>query len=376
MAKRSVEPWAKEWFWIDQICINQANPIEKCHQVSEMGDIYSMALATIVWPGPTAHTTKYTEEDRQLQTLLTSEDLILSRPFSSKSGTIIVAQHEQLPPSPSALRLLNMTSMALMTAVSTSAYWNRLWIVQEICLATEVRFILMNELWDFSDVYYVLHQWCKSSRYESTDDDEIHLHAEDVLRRLFEWAVQRAVQTSGQQRRWDDALQLASQTVCTEVLDNVYAMLGLVDEDLRFHPDYSKSPQELLKAILEKELENIWMCRIDPWHAVDNIILRWRHAGLPGPTRLVKHPPIAGGGRDSIGRHAHYDESEEARHDREERNGMRVFEALQVVIPPEFKKWSHHRSLGDSRAGPDRLSLSKLEEAEDLRKDRVWLWRV
>ncbi|KAF3035529.1 hypothetical protein E8E12_001283 [Didymella heteroderae] len=35
-----------EWIWIDQICIDQTQNDEKCHQVSQMGQLYSTAKST------------------------------------------------------------------------------------------------------------------------------------------------------------------------------------------------------------------------------------------------------------------------------------------------------------------------------------------
>ncbi|KAL0258806.1 hypothetical protein SLS55_006310 [Diplodia seriata] len=39
------------YLWIDQLCINQDDELERNHQVSMMGDIYSKAKRTLVWLG-------------------------------------------------------------------------------------------------------------------------------------------------------------------------------------------------------------------------------------------------------------------------------------------------------------------------------------
>lgn len=36
--------------WTDQTCVNQGFHEERCHQVNQMGKLYSIAEATIVWP--------------------------------------------------------------------------------------------------------------------------------------------------------------------------------------------------------------------------------------------------------------------------------------------------------------------------------------
>jgi hypothetical protein len=38
-------------FWIDNLCIDQDNPLEKNHQVHLMRDIYQKANSILVWLG-------------------------------------------------------------------------------------------------------------------------------------------------------------------------------------------------------------------------------------------------------------------------------------------------------------------------------------
>ena len=40
-----------EWIWIDQICINQDDDLERALQVSMMKDIYTSSEGTIIWLG-------------------------------------------------------------------------------------------------------------------------------------------------------------------------------------------------------------------------------------------------------------------------------------------------------------------------------------
>lgn len=40
-----------DFFWIDQLCINQADPVEKAAQVSVMGEIYSFTKQVVAWMG-------------------------------------------------------------------------------------------------------------------------------------------------------------------------------------------------------------------------------------------------------------------------------------------------------------------------------------
>lgn len=39
------------WIWIDAICINQADPVEKSEQVWQMQEVYRRTSRVIVWLG-------------------------------------------------------------------------------------------------------------------------------------------------------------------------------------------------------------------------------------------------------------------------------------------------------------------------------------
>lgn len=42
----------EEWFWIDQICINQVDQEEKSQQVCRMAEIYTKAQRVLIWLSP------------------------------------------------------------------------------------------------------------------------------------------------------------------------------------------------------------------------------------------------------------------------------------------------------------------------------------
>lgn len=43
-----------KWIWIDAICINQQDDVEKCHQIPLMGEIYAQASEVLSWLGETS----------------------------------------------------------------------------------------------------------------------------------------------------------------------------------------------------------------------------------------------------------------------------------------------------------------------------------
>ncbi|OAL46896.1 HET-domain-containing protein, partial [Pyrenochaeta sp. DS3sAY3a] len=96
------------YFWIDQLCINQADILERNHQVKLMGTIYSEALMTVIW----------LHDEGQLKS-----------PWELKC-TKIVDEDE--------LAFEHALSLTTYTRIVSHTYFSRLWIIQEILLARKV----------------------------------------------------------------------------------------------------------------------------------------------------------------------------------------------------------------------------------------------
>ncbi|KAF2679139.1 HET-domain-containing protein [Lentithecium fluviatile CBS 122367] len=99
------------YLWIDAICIDQTNDIERGYQVALMREIYSKAFKVTVWLGPS------TEDTRS--------HLLHLQYLSKFSKTIELHSWEP-----------DFTDFVL--ELCRRPYWHRVWIVQEFVLATEI----------------------------------------------------------------------------------------------------------------------------------------------------------------------------------------------------------------------------------------------
>ncbi|KAF2426505.1 heterokaryon incompatibility, partial [Tothia fuscella] len=107
-----------EWFWIDQICIDQSNMKERNHQVGMMGTIYQSAKLVVAWLGQSDKSSSRVMQQLKYQYTMTARGLVMSHthysiphPFGSD------LTHQEL------------------SAFSQRPYWSRLWIIQELVLA-------------------------------------------------------------------------------------------------------------------------------------------------------------------------------------------------------------------------------------------------
>lgn len=100
--------------WIDAICINQQDLMERNHQVAQMASIYSYATQVLVWLGEA-----------------TTESGIAMRFLSG-----FQSMHEELR-----VKQMHDARFDSLLKLCKLKYWNRLWIVQEVGLAENISIV-------------------------------------------------------------------------------------------------------------------------------------------------------------------------------------------------------------------------------------------
>jgi len=101
--------------WIDAICINQDDLVEKGHQVQRMGSIYRSSGKVLIWPGKLSS---------DILEMLRERQILPAAPRIDEATTLEVLNSSIVPSD----NFLN-TQIA---AFWSLPYWDRLWIVQEI----------------------------------------------------------------------------------------------------------------------------------------------------------------------------------------------------------------------------------------------------
>jgi len=188
----TTEPWGMSgtgkpsFYWIDQICINQDDPIERSNQVRIMDKIYKKAKMVLIWLGcdPTMMEAARWVRDRELdqeQAL----DTLLAHP-----------------------------------------YFSRIWIVQEIVLSVNSPLIVCGGI--------------------ELDWDRLIL-VEAALQPVFTVAV-RAILFGREPEKWrtlEGCISTYYEGNCHDPRDKVYALLGLTPERWRVRIDYTKEVLEV-----------------------------------------------------------------------------------------------------------------------------------
>jgi hypothetical protein len=216
-------------FWIDALCINQEDNIERAQQVRIMAKIYENSSGVYSWLG-------------------------LEEGHSDKAMEFVEEFHGAFPVLPPASRevALEMTKWSKEKLLDPSykdrwdglyqlcerSYWKRVWIIQEIVVThkREIAHILCGtkhvELYPFYILVFIAgdvplpnfhevatpwYSYCRKIHF-------ISLHIIAIIRHAHAWASKELTERDLGLKR---LLQDHGETQCTDLRDKIYALLGI-----------------------------------------------------------------------------------------------------------------------------------------------------
>lgn len=212
--------------WVDSICINQSDPQERAEQVKIMGQIYKSACRDLLWVG--ADMEKYSQ-------VLP----ILEHEYSSDYATARTEYNELVE---------NCGSEAWDQLVSffEETVWQRMWIVQELVLAKEVRIICGCRILFSTPLLPWVASTILSPRYFLQISHEAKRGAEQVARIMY------LGESNNERSKPRDFLRLwyhFGWCRCRDPRDKIFAMLDVVGDNLGIEPDYTVKAEELFSSV-------------------------------------------------------------------------------------------------------------------------------
>lgn len=223
-------------WWIDAICINQSDPVERGQQVHLMRDIYSEATGVFVWLGE--------ELDDGKLALETMQRLMECH---QEAGWNIVAVLDAIN------RLQGTAAFKAIIRFFERSWWSRLWTVQEVVFAKEILVACGNVSlpWDF------FHHWSRIVVAKNIPTEWTVVGTHDFLKILvtqgcadvFTKSFLRMEYLKHKSTLLD--LQhilggLVDNMECTDPRDRIYGTLGLaIDSESFDRPDYTISVSTL-----------------------------------------------------------------------------------------------------------------------------------
>ncbi|KAK4247159.1 heterokaryon incompatibility protein-domain-containing protein [Corynascus novoguineensis] len=196
---------AHQPFWIDAICINQSDVAERNRQLRIMKEIYLRASTVVVWLG-----SRYAEFQSDL------------------------AAKESHKPEGGSPQRDNSIQREMIQTLQKDEYWGRLWIIQEIGEAKQLRVCFgdMSASWDvFMDLLAMHH----------CDGDTGPLRLDRLLRKE-KYSGSHTLKRLLEEHR---------EAKCAEPRDKIYGLVGLASDAAGFLMDYNKSLYEVWKDTME-----------------------------------------------------------------------------------------------------------------------------
>lgn len=229
----------ESYFWIDQICINQSDRIEKGQQVSIMGNIYQGAYAVYASIG------HQTEESQFLCQVINSID---GQTFKESETSV---RFDLIRSAVSEANVRYPKSAGLDACLDTFArhkYFSRLWITQELWLSKNTIILCGQESMSFNILGLV---WVSTFEDDSTMPeygggsvyvDSVYPFVPLVVKYLFYYGA------SKRELSLIKAIEITEQLHCFNPLDIIYAIQSMVTwpQDLGpIQPDYTITTLEL-----------------------------------------------------------------------------------------------------------------------------------
>lgn len=262
--------------WIDSICINQADDVEKADQVRRMGTLYSLAQEVIVWLGPAG-----SDGDLAMDTI---------RSVSEKISSISLYNAQHFVDSRETVQKAGLanTSEQIRQALGSffcRSWFQRLWPFQEVVLARRRQVVCGSQIipWDeFTDATFVIGKTFVPEFqiiYPYSVADVRPIQGIHELKNAAKFLA-----SSSNQISFVSLLDVAQRKSLTDPRDRVYAMLGIASPHMRekIVVDYSKQDPDALfrlyidcaKACIEEDPQA-------PLHILYMLSGRAKDPGLP-----------------------------------------------------------------------------------------------
>ncbi|KAL8658649.1 MAG: hypothetical protein Q9226_000864 [Calogaya cf. arnoldii] len=202
--------------WIDAICVNQEDLQERGDQVQRMADVYGSAQRVIVWLGPTSYGTPLAMETIRFisSQFALDEKHTVMRPVDG-ADTQWAEEDIALPFDAETWRSIH--------SLSSSGWFKRLWIWQEVMLARSAEMQCVEESLEWGVLRKAI--FCMRRKHL------LHPNASGGVSRDI-YSVLDQVNNLATWQKWDfnlfHALKVTENCEFTDPRDKIYALLNII----------------------------------------------------------------------------------------------------------------------------------------------------
>jgi hypothetical protein len=229
-----------EQLWVDALCINQEDFVERGRQVKRMGNIFGGALRVLVWIGPAADDSDKVAE--LIEVFWTTLKKARRRPSEAQ---ILAAQPQGYGYWGAYFHLISRP------------YWRRLWIIQELIMAPKGLQIYCGSKVIFWDKLHWLEKIIDRNADLFMDfmkreiGSEFHHNVQGISGNMI--GLQSVVRSADHGINTLDIYRLVRMAFgaeATDKRDKVYGILGLIRKDVasQIDPNYNLPESDVFTA--------------------------------------------------------------------------------------------------------------------------------
>lgn len=274
-------PSSDRTLWVDAVCINQSDDIERGEQVMLMKQIYESCTGNLVWLHPVVPTPSIAsvgenqdeavdeerdqqridkelalmEEGMELFTTIYTRDIKSLEPMRRKRGEEDFFKPTSEKPGDDVWFLGYKQIWALRELFLSSSLWSRIWVMQELACAPRISLVLRKRTLDWS----MLDAFLGDAEYADAFHMEWgHGSVGPMAGRTFSKVKtiqnQRAMTQAGQASSLMDVLARFKGSKSTDPRDKIYGLLGLTSQSHEIKVDYRKSVAEVYTEVTTIEI--------------------------------------------------------------------------------------------------------------------------
>ncbi|KAK7912282.1 hypothetical protein PG985_014763 [Apiospora marii] len=236
---------ADKWIWIDYICLNQQDLVEKSVQVGLMGSVYSLSAQTIVYTGPASPSTPTAMDFlKMLKSIFEKLDQTDGRGPSNGSAITCQDLLEVTGTSSGSLEWAALRDLLM------RPWFGRLWVMQEAVLPRDVLFIWGQYSLSWAELETLADWDTRSNLFALLGNAKGGWAAISTLKKINLLRRNRDGATRGHKCGLSFALYACDATTSFDPRDRIYGMLGLLygrGAAIDIKPDYS--PENTAAAV-------------------------------------------------------------------------------------------------------------------------------
>jgi hypothetical protein len=260
--------------WVDALCINQKDNKEKSWQVEQMRLVYQYAAKAMIWLGPASDDSDGAmnaisvigneAEALGIQSMKRSEMIKIWTDLAAGEASPFDGPVHQLLYNISA-RPNGCCTLPLpaMTALLSRPWWSRIWVRQELAVASEAIFACGQQrvlIGNFAAALWVFEAHSQYVYIKGLGNDstltqlEIQIAAWNDTRPQYMFDTRRrflANTLSFYPLLWSTYVAKPREMAATDPRDRVYALLGITQDsrELGIRPDYTMSYSDMCREV-------------------------------------------------------------------------------------------------------------------------------